>query len=328
MIDIHPTGPTFLFIGVTTGASFSRICFPVWMDAIQAPDVQLIGVDLPLHAPPDDYRRVVARIKSDPLVLGALVTSHKIDIVAAAGDIIDELGPYARLTGEVSSLSKEGRKLVGRATDPTAGGASLASIIGSGYFGRTGGHVLILGAGGAAVALSLHLLRREDPADRPSVVTVVNRSAPRLDSLKTLVSSQDADVTFEFVLNSDPTANDRLVSRLPPGSIMINATGAGKDVPGSPLTDGVIFPRGGVAWDLNYRGDLLFLRQARAQRAARNLIVADGWEYFVHGWTEVISHVLHIDIDPATQARMAQLAAGLRRPDVSGVPARCHGNGR
>jgi shikimate 5-dehydrogenase len=76
----------------------------------------------------------------------------------------------------------------------------------------------------------------------------------------------------------------------------VNATGLGKDAPGSPLTDAAVFPANGFVWDFNYRGDLLFLDQARRQLAERDLHVEDGWIYFLHGWTQVIAEVFHIDI--------------------------------
>ena len=76
---------------------------------------------------------------------------------------------------------------------------------------------------------------------------------------------------------------------------MINATGLGKDAPGSPLTDAARFPKDGIVWEFNYRGDLLFLRQARAQQQARHLQVEDGWIYFVHGWTRVVAEVFHVE---------------------------------
>ena len=57
-----------------------------------------------------------------------------------------------------------------------------------------------------------------------------------------------------------------------------------------------LVPENGIAWDLNYRGELIFLDQARAQEKARNLRVEDGWVYFIHGWTQVIAEVFHIDI--------------------------------
>ncbi len=54
------------------------------------------------------------------------------------------------------------------------------------------------------------------------------------------------------------------------------------------------------------------MRQAEAQPAARNLTVADGWDYFVHGWSQVISHVLHVQIDPPLLAHLTELAASVR----------------
>jgi shikimate 5-dehydrogenase len=86
------------------------------------------------------------------------------------------------------------------------------------------------------------------------------------------------------------------VAALKPGSLVINATGLGKDAPGSPLTDAVQFPEQGIVWDLNYRGDLIFLDQARVHAAAKHLQIEDGWTYFIHGWTHVIAEVFHIAI--------------------------------
>ena len=68
----------------------------------------------------------------------------------------------------------------------------------------------------------------------------------------------------------------------------------------------------GIAWELNYRGELDFLHQARRQQAERQLRVEDGWLYFLHGWTQVISHVLDLRIDAATFDRLAAEAASLR----------------
>jgi hypothetical protein len=51
-----------------------------------------------------------------------------------------------------------------------------------------------------------------------------------------------------------------------------------------------------LIWDFNYRGELVFLDQARKQQYDRNLTIEDGWVYFIHGWTQVISEVFHIEI--------------------------------
>ena len=55
-------------------------------------------------------------------------------------------------------------------------------------------------------------------------------------------------------------------------------------------------PERALVWEFNYRGDLVFLDQARAQEKSRYLQIEDGWVYFLHGWTRVISDVFAVDI--------------------------------
>ena len=93
---------------------------------------------------------------------------------------------------------------------------------------------------------------------------------------------------------------------------MINATGMGKDTPGSPVTDAGVFPPAGVAWEINYRGELDFWQQAMAQKDRRSLTVEDGWLYFLYGWTMVIAEVLHTPIDGARFEKLAGIAGELR----------------
>ncbi len=106
----------------------------------------------------------------------------------------------------------------------------------------------------------------------------------------------NSSIPVEYRHCPEPEDNDRIVTGLKRGSLIINATGLGKDAPGSPLTDAAVFPENAIAWDFNYRGDLVFLKQARAQQKRRNVRIEDGWLYFIHGWTRVIAEVFHIDI--------------------------------
>jgi shikimate 5-dehydrogenase len=304
--------PTFYFIGVTTGKSSINKVFPLWTKALGRPDVVLEGIDCKLNDDPEAYRRAVAQIKYDPLSLGALVTAHKINLLNAARDMFDYLDPYAEICGEVSSISKRDGALEGHAKDPITSGLSLDAVIGKDYFSRTGGDILCFGAGGSAVAIALHLMSKPDPGDRPKRFVVVNRSQGRLDHLRAMVSTQQSDISFDYILNDDPRRNDAIMAGMAEGSIVINATGMGKDTPGSPITNDGLFPRGGIAWELNYRGELDFLHQANAQKAARGLTVEDGWVYFVHGWTQVIAQVYHIEIDAALFAHLDELANSIR----------------
>ena len=64
----------------------------------------------------------------------------------------------------------------------------------------------------------------------------------------------------------------------------------------SPITDDGQFPDHGLVWEINYRGDLIFKDQAMGQKEQKHLTVEDGWTYFIHGWTQVIAEVFHIDL--------------------------------
>ena len=304
--------PTMYFIGVTTGKSSINKVFPLWMEALGRPDVVLRGIDHPMHDDSEAYRASVAQIKYDPHSLGALVTTHKIDLYNAARDMFDYFDPYAQITGELSSISKLDGRLEGHAKDPITAGLSLEAIIDPGYFGRTGAEVLCLGAGGSAVATLLYLMNKPDPADRPRRFIVVNRSQGRLDHMQRMVESIGTDIAVEYVANADPAVNDHIMSFLPDHSIVINATGMGKDSPGSPITDAGVFPRRSIAWEFNYRGELDFMHQALRQLDERELKVEDGWIYFVHGWSQVVAQVLHVDLTPEVFAALERAAATVR----------------
>lgn len=293
------TKPTFYFIGVTTGKSSIMRVFPAWADHLGLRDAVIKGMDFPLHAEPSAYREAVAFIKADPLSLGALVTTHKIDLFKACRDLFDVVDPHAAAMEETSCISKRDGKLVCHAKDPISSGLALDAFLPPDYFARTGADVFSMGAGGSTIALTWHLMRPERGANVPSRVIVSDRDQARLDEIRRIHADIPSDVTVDYVLAEAPRDNDAVVAGLRPGSLVINATGLGKDAPGSPLTDAVRFPQGGIVWDLNYRGDLVFLEQARAQRGTRHLQIEDGWVYFIHGWTQVIAEVFQVEIPVA-----------------------------
>ena len=104
--------PTFYFIGVTTGSSSINKVFPLWMDVFGRPEVVLEGIDHKIHDDPENYRKTVAQIKNDPNSLGALVTTHKMNVYKAANDMFDYFDSYAQTTGELSCISKRAAETV------------------------------------------------------------------------------------------------------------------------------------------------------------------------------------------------------------------------
>jgi shikimate dehydrogenase len=311
-IETRPV-PTMEFIGVTTGSSSIMKVFPRWAQVLNLGEARLKGHDLPLGAHPDLYRLTVEQIRSDPLSMGALVTTHKINLLAAARDLFDELDPYARLCEEVSCISKRDGRVIGHAKDPITAGRSLRALLGPGYFRRTGGEVLCLGAGGAGTAISVYLIGGQTPADPPGRIVMVDKSQESLDAARRAHGRLGPSSTeIEYVENAHPAENDELLDALPPGSLIVNASGMGKDIPGSPVTDSARFPERGVVWELNYRGELDFLRQARRQERTRDLRVEDGWLYFLHGWSEVIAEVFHVELTPERFELLSTEAEAIR----------------
>ncbi len=308
--------PTLYFIGVTTSKSSIMKVFPAWARQLGLKDAVIKGIDFPLHADPAAYREAVEFIAADPLSLGALVTTHKIDLFAACRDLFDVIDPHADLMGEVSCISKRDGKLICHAKDPISSGLALDGFLPAQHFEYSRAELFSIGAGGSTIALTWHMMRPARGDDRPSRIIVSNRSAARLAEIRRIHAAMNTDIRVDYMLAPTATDNDRIVAGLKPGSLVINATGLGKDAPGSPLTDRVVFPDNGIAWDLNYRGDLIFLDQARRQQSARHLQVEDGWSYFLHGWTQVIAEVFDIDI-PSSGPDFDALSAIALNPEAA-----------
>jgi shikimate 5-dehydrogenase len=297
MTTLSPaTAPTLYFFGVTTAKSSIMKVFPLWAQHLGLRDAAIRGVDFPLHAPAADYREAVAFLKTDPLSLGALVTTHKIDLYRACRDQFDLIDPHALFMGETSCLSKRDGKLVCHAKDPISSGLALDGFLPERHFERTGAEVFAMGAGGSTIAFTWRLMRKARGDDRPSRIVVSDRSSERLGEIRRIHAELASGVPTDYFLAANPGDNDCALSRLAPGSLIVNATGLGKDAPGSPLTAAARFPERAIVWDLNYRGDLVLLDQARAKAHERALQIEDGWTYFLHGWTRVIAEVFHIDI--------------------------------
>ncbi|MDR5741191.1 MULTISPECIES: shikimate dehydrogenase [unclassified Caballeronia] len=308
--------PTFWFIGVTTAQSSIMRVFPEWARHLGLGDVEIKGMDFAPHADAAKYREAVRFLRDDPLSLGALVTTHKIDLYAACHDLFDDIDEYARTMGETSCLSKRDGRFVCHAKDPITAGFALDGFLPAQHFSASAAEVFVMGAGGSAIAITWHLMQKDRGADRPASVIVSDPSRERLEEIERIHRELDLGVPCEYILVSQSGDNDRVMTRLSPGALVINATGLGKDAPGSPLTQAAVFPERAIVWELNYRGELVFLDQARTQQDRKRLQVEDGWTYFIYGWTRVMAEVFHVDIPtrgPAFEA-LCRIAADAGKP--------------
>lgn len=312
MLKLEPaTQPTMYFIGVTTGKSSIMKVFPDWAEALGLKDTVMKGIDIAIHSEPEVYRQVVDFIKNDPLSCGALVTTHKIDIFNAAKDMFEYHDPYAQMFGEMSSISKLDGKLCAHAKDPITCGMAMEEFIPANYWKEhPEAGVFIMGAGGSAISMCSYFMRKEFEGNYPSRIVVANRSKPRLDEIQRINESlTPGGIKLEYYLTPEPGQNDEVLATMPEGSLIINATGLGKDRPGSPLTDAAQFPKNAMVWEINYRGDLRFMYQALEQKEEKNLNVQDGWMYFIYGWTQVIAEVFHMPIQGELLRECDRIAA-------------------
>jgi shikimate 5-dehydrogenase len=219
------------------------------------------------------------------------------DIVKHAGGLFDELDPYARAFEEVSCIYKRDGRLLGAAKDPITAGRALEHFLPPRYWREhPQAQTFILGAGGSGTALAAYLMREEHDQNHPSRILISNRSARGLEACRRILGRLPATCPVEYAQISPERGNAHLLSGLPPGSLVVNATGLGKDAPGSPLAEDAVFPARGLVWEFNYRGTLEFLHQARRQQAAQSLVVEDGLTYFVYGWALVIGEVFHREL--------------------------------
>jgi shikimate dehydrogenase len=300
---------TLVFIGVDTRGSTIMQLFPRWAEILDL-DARIEGWDIRLGAEAATYRDTVRRLAGDLGIAGALVTSHKLDVYRHAGSLFDDLDRYARLCQEVSCISRRGGQLLGHAKDPITAGLAMEDLLGPRRRLDAAAQVLCLGAGGAGTAITVRLLTAE-PA--PARIVVADKDPRRLATLRDICAGLDArEVELARVAGAEGA--DALLAAAPESSLVVNATGMGKDVPGSPLSGRARFPAGALVWDLNYRGDLGFLRQAREQAGARGLELHDGWRYFLHGWSQHIAQVYDLELAPPLFERLAKAAEPLRQP--------------
>lgn len=269
---------TIKFIGVSTGGSLIYEVFPRWARVLGI-DAAIVGVDVPRGAAPSRFREVLGTIRADPDCLGAVITSHKTAIFRDASLQFASLDALATSCREINSVRNDAGVLHGYARDPVSVGRVVDEI-----WPELGADLLCLGSGGTAIALVRHLLER----GQRGRMRFLDRDPAQAQHFAQIAADDRIEI------EARQGAYDTLVAAARAGTLIVNATGAGKDRDGSPVTDDVQFPPGCVFWDLNYRGDLRMLAAARAQASERALRVHDGTSLFCHGWAAALTAVLDL----------------------------------
>lgn len=310
----------FYLIGITSKQSLMVQILPAWAEALGV-EVDLLNIDLPHDANALQYQKAVIDIKGDDNAIGSVVTAHKLKMYEYGYSFFDQCDALSEVTKEIGTIIKRGSHLIGMAMpDCMATALSLKSMLGDDYWYRNNSDVLCFGAGGVARAIVLSLLfdiASSPPLGRkqkhkPGRLLLVDINLERLEATKEFLMPYSKDVEIQYICSNKSENNDQLVSNLPIGSLVVNATGMGKDLPGSPLSDKVIFAQKAIIWDLNYRGERMFLEQAKSQQDDRNLFVYDGWLCFMHGWTQALQFALRETFSLHQFEKLVQIAESFR----------------
>jgi shikimate dehydrogenase len=203
---------------------------------------------------PDDLADAVRGLRALNMRGINLTIPHKVNVL----QYLDEVSPDARLMGAVNMVHRQGERLIGENTD---GKGFLKSLREDAGVDPTGKRVVVLGAGGAARAITVELALAG-----AQHITIVNRSAGRGQTLVNLLN-QETPVEAEFRLWEGSYA-------LSPGvDVLVNATSIGlypnvEDYPN--LDYDSIHPAMTVCDVIPNPPHTPFLKQAR-QRGAKTL---------------------------------------------------------
>ena len=163
---------------------------------------------LTIEVYPEDLAAAMAGLRAFNMQGINLTIPHKVEVLK----YLDEVAEDARLMGAVNTVRREGQKLIGENTD---GKGFLRSLQEDAQVNPAGKQAVVLGAGGAARAITVELALAG-----VTHLTIVNRSVQRGQALIELLNEQ-TPATAEFVPWTGPYA-------IPPETdILANATSIG-----------------------------------------------------------------------------------------------------
>lgn len=285
---------TLAFLGVTTEQSSVHKTFGPWAECLGWP-LSLEGHNLPVRAAAADYRQFIRYLRGQRgRIGGSLITAHKAAVFDAARDLFDEITPVAQKLGEVGMVYWRDDRLVGDANDAISTQHILRRLLATEAWAAGTRRALILGGGGAGVAVANTLASLENLACQK--ITIAETNAQRCRDLEKRIPEWRAPVPID--VQQVGVHSDDLVTLVGSGGLIANATGLGKDRPGSPISARCVFPANATVWEFNYRfapQDVpTFWQVAHAQVSSRCLVLEDGWDYFIWGWLVVMSSIVAV----------------------------------
>jgi len=209
-----------------------------------------LGLDfvyLSFPVKPEDLEDAVKAIKSLNMVGVNVTIPHKRKVL----DYLDEVDHQARMMTSVNTILHQDGRLIGYNTD---GEGFLESLRREGEFDPQGKRAFVIGAGGAACAISFALVKTGIKS-----IILTNRTREKakilLERLKKKVKDQCKFSLLDFSQRNSPGIMDKV-------DLFINATSVGMHAGDPLLINPDLFPSNIFVYDVVYNRKTELLKEA------------------------------------------------------------------
>ncbi|MCD6083383.1 shikimate dehydrogenase [Candidatus Aerophobetes bacterium] len=212
---------------------------------------EYLGLDfvyVPFSVRPEELKTALRAVRASNIVGINVTVPFKEKVIS----YLDELSPEASSIGAVNTISNEDGKLVGYNTDEEG---FIRSLTREGKFDPEGKSVLLLGAGGAAYAISFALIKAG--IKRLVLTNRTEEKARKLLSHLRKFFKDKCELCFlEFSRRNSPEVMRKV-------DLFVNATSVGMRPDDPVLIKPHLFPQNTFVYDIVYNRETEILRAAK-----------------------------------------------------------------
>ena len=308
MIDFptSPKKPTVYVVGSQPLPEALLGAYPKWARRFGHRSTAIVPVAAPSQADVDGYARFIEFLRDEYNAVGAVMVSQASPLFDHARQLFDAFDDNAALLGEIGVAVRAPGSLSALAPAKTAAQRAYEYTFGNDIDPP---EALIMGTTGPARALALALSTAAGKSG-PRRVCLTTLDGKSMTDMRKRVAALPEDQRPVLRHIQSQLEHDRLVTLLPPGSLVVNATGPiDIDTP-SPVGSAALFPKNGLVWDLDAVGiSSPFLDKAHQQRRERGLRLADGPVFYRFQWLTAAAAVFGATPDPAEAKKMLKQIA-------------------
>lgn len=303
LIDIpaSPTKTTLYVVGTQPLPDALLGVLPKWGRKFGHRSTAIVPVAAPSEADVAGIQSFIEFLRDEYHAVGAVMVSQASPVFEHARHLFDAFDDDAELLGEIGVAVRAPGTLTALAPAKNAAQQAYEHVFGA---DSDPAEALIIGATGPARALALALSNSAGNTGTCRVCLTTLDGKSMTDMRRRVADlPEDRRPTLRHI--ESQLEHDRLVTLLPPGSLVVNATGPSeKDTP-SPVGSAALFPKNGLVWDLDAVGvSSPFLDKARQQRRERGLRLADGSAFHHYQWLAAATAVFGASPTPADTTKL------------------------